>query len=222
MINKWILVSVINIGYPHCIYTTILWSWGQPGYEPFLNSCTNYYYTGISQKKTSPVEYFFSFGLAEILSDTVHRLFPQHQCCKHTVRENTDQCCPYGNSTPGHSVLKMSLFQSSLPLWLLVYLRKNFCGIHNSSLSAFQFTVLISSDLQWLAKLVLVVQLWTLHKISDQKKNIVEGEWWTVGGVWPHGYCTCLWMSSSLGSSPGWGHCAVFWDTTLISLYPGV
>ena len=74
----------------------------------------------------------------------------------------------------------------------------------------FQFTVLISSDLQWLAK------------ISDQKKKFVEGEWWTVGGVWPHGYCTCLLMSSSLGSSPGWGHCAVFWDTTLISLYPGV
>ena len=99
---------------------------------------------------------------------------------------------------------------------------ENFCGIHNSLLSAFQFTVLISSDLQWLAKLVLVVQLWSLHKISDQKKNFVEGEWWTVGGVWPHGHCTCLWMSSSLGSSPGWGHCAVFCDTTLISLYPGV
>ena len=91
---------------------------------------------------------------------------------------------------------------------------ENFCGIHISSLSAFQFTFLISSDLQWLAKLVLVVQLKSSQNFRPEKK-FVEGEWWTVRGVWPHGYCTCLWMSSSLGSSPGWGHCAVFWDTTL-------
>ena len=177
---------------------------------PFLNSCTNYYYTGISQKKTSPVEYFFSFGLAEILSDTVHRLFPQHQCCKHTVLENTDQCCLYGNSTPGHSVLKMSLFQSRLPLWLLVYLRKFLC---NTQFLTFCLSI-YCLDFKWFAM--------TGKNFRPEKKKFVEGEWWTVAGVWPHGYCTCLWMSSSLGSSPGWGHCAVFWDTTLISLYPGV
>ena len=56
------------------------------------------------------------------------------------------------------------------------------------------------------------------QNFKPEKKHFVEGEWWTMGGVWPHGYCTCLWMSSSLGSSPGWGHCAVFWDTTLYSL----
>ena len=77
---------------------------------------------------------------------------------------------------------------------------------------------LILSDLQWLAKLVLVVQLWSLHKISGQKNNFVEGEWWTVEGVWPCGNCPRLQISSSLGSSPGWGHCVVFWDTTLYSL----
>ena len=92
-------------------------------------------------------------------------------------------------------------------------------ALHVSSLSTFQFTALISSDLQWLAKLVLVVQLLkSAQNFRPEKKNFVEGEWWTMGGVWPHGYCTCLWMSSSLGSSPGWGHCAVFWDTTLYSL----
>ena len=74
---------------------------------------------------------------------------------------------------------------------------------------------LISSDSQWLAKLVLVVQLWSLQKISGQKNNFVEGEWWTMGGVWFHGHCARLEISSSLGSSPGWGHCAVFWDTVL-------
>ena len=46
------------------------------------------------------------------------------------VVNNTDQCCPYGNSTPGHSAMKMSLFQSSLPLWLLVYLRKFLRNTH--------------------------------------------------------------------------------------------
>ena len=65
---------------------------------------------------------------------------------------------------------------------------------------------LISSDSQWLAKLVLVVQLWSLQQISGQKNNFVEGEWWTVGGMWLHSHCPRLEISSSLGSSPGWGH----------------
>ena len=143
------------------------------------------------------------------------------------VVNNTDQCCPYGNSTPGHSAMKMSLFQSSLPLWLLAYLRK----ISKYTFPRFlPFNLLpknfISSDSQWLAKLVLAVQLWSLHKISDQKKRFVEGEWWTEGGVWSHGYCACLWISRSLGTSPGWGHCCVLGHNTLLSqclfLYPGV
>ena len=98
-----------------------------------LSTCTR---LGFPKRKL--LLHFFSFDLAKILSDTVHGLFPQHQCCKHTIWENTDQCCPYGNSTPGHSAMKMSLFQSSLPLWLLAYLRKFLRYI--SSLSAFQFT----------------------------------------------------------------------------------
>ena len=50
------------------------------------------------------------------------------------------------------------------------------------------------------------------------EKKFVEGEWLPVGVVGPHGYCAHLRISSSLGSSPSWGHCAVFWDTTLYSL----
>ena len=75
----------------------------------------------------------------------------------------------------------------------------------------------ISSDSQWLAKLVLAVQFWSLHKILDQKKHFVEGEWWTVGGVWSHGYCARLWVSRNLGTSPGWGHCCVLGHNTLLS-----
>ena len=37
------------------------------------------------------------------------------------VVNNTDQYCPYGNSTPGHSAMKLSLFQSSLPLIVDVF-----------------------------------------------------------------------------------------------------
>ena len=36
-----------------------------------------------------------------------------------TIREKTDQCCPYGNSTPGHSAMKMNQFQSSLHLLIV-------------------------------------------------------------------------------------------------------
>ena len=39
-----------------------------------------------------------------------------------------------------------------------------------------------------------------------------------MGGVWLCGYCAHPWISSSLGSSPGWRHCAVFWDMTLYTL----
>ena len=97
--------------------------------SPFLTHVTHVQITitlGFSKRKLLLYEYFFSFRLSRnpFRSFQIHRLFPQHQCCKHTVWENTDWCCPYGNSTPGHSALKMSLFQSSLPLWLLVYLRK--------------------------------------------------------------------------------------------------
>ena len=173
--------------------------------------------------------HFFSFGLAKILSDTVHGLFPQHQCSKHTIWENTDQCCPYGNSTPGHSAMKMSLFRSSLFTSVIVGMFEKISKKYTFP-RFLPFNLLpknfISSDLQWLAKLVLAVQLWSLHKISDQKKRFVEGEWWTVRSVWSHGYCACLWISRSLGTSPGWGHCCVLGHNTLLSqclsLYPGV
>ena len=61
-------------------------------------------------------------------------------------------------------------------------------ALHVSSLSTYQFTALISSDLQWLAKLVLVVQLWSLHKISDQKKNVCRR--WVVN----YGRCVASWL----------------------------
>ena len=81
---------------------------------------------------------------------------------------------------------------------------ENFCGIHNSSLSAFQFTALISSDLQWLAKPVLVVQLWSLHKISDQKKKLlkVSGELWEVCGLMVIALvseCQAVWVQALAG-----------------------
>ena len=145
-----------------------------------------------------------------------------------TIWENTDECCPYGNSTPGHSATKMNQFQSSLPLLIVGVFEKiskkyTFPHFLPFNLLPKNF---ISSDSQWLAKLVLAVQLWSLHKISHQKKRFVEGEWWTGGGVWSHGYCACLWISRSLGTSPG--DIAVFWNTTLyshsasLSLYAGV
>ena len=134
-----------------------------------------------------------------------------------TIWEKTDQCCPYGNSTPGHSSMKMNQFRLSLPLLIVGAFEK--MSVEYTFPHFLPFNLLskslISGDSQWLAKLVLVVQLWSLHKISGQKKNFVEGESWTVGGVWLHGHCARLEISSSLGSSPGWGHCAVFWDTTL-------
>ena len=147
-----------------------------------------------------------------------------------TIWENTDECCPYGNSTPGHSATKMNQFQSSLPLLIVGVFEKisveytfpHFLPFNLLSKSL----IFMASDSQWLAKLVLVVQLSSLHKISGQKNNFVEGEWWTVGGVWRHGYYARLQISSSLGSSPGWGHCAVSWNKTLnslsASLHPGV
>ena len=153
---------------------------------------------------------FFSFGLAEILSDTVHGWFPQRQCCKHTIWENTDQCCPYDNSTPGHSTMKMSLFRSSLPLWLWVYYFLPF-SLLSKSLNDFKWFAMTGKTCFGSATLK------SAQNFRPEKK-FVEGEWWTVGGVWRRGYCAYLRISSSLGSSPGWGHCAVFWDTTLYSL----
>ena len=78
-------------------------------------------------------------------------------------------------------------------------------ALHVSSLSTFQFTALISSDLQWLAKLVLVVQLWSLHKISDQKKKIlskVSGELWEVCGLMVIALvseCQAVWVQALAG-----------------------
>ena len=60
-----------------------------------------------------------------------------------------------------HSAMKMSLFQSSLLLWLLAYLRKFLRNTHFLAfcLSIYCLQNFISSDSQWLAKLVLAVQL---------------------------------------------------------------
>ena len=144
------------------------------------------------------------------------------------VVNNTDQCCPYGNSTPGHSAMKMSLFQSSLPLWLLAYLRK---FLRNTHFLAFCLSVYCLKTLFQVIRNDWQNLFWQCNfevctKISDQKKRFVEGEWWTEGGVWSHGYCACLWISRSLGTSPGWGHCCVLGHNTLLSqclsLYPGV
>ena len=103
---------------------------------------------------------------------------------------------------------------------------ENSCGIHISSLSAFQFTVLISSDLQWLAKLVLVVQLWSLHKISDQKKKLskVSGELWEVCGLMVIAFvskCRAVWVQALAGDivlCSGTQH----FTLSVLSLYPGV
>ena len=97
-------------------------------HEPLYNFLSTCARLGFPKRKL--LLHLISFGVAKILLDTVNGLFPQHQCCKHTIWENTDQCCPYGNSTPGHSAMKMSLFQSNLPLWLLAYLRKFLRNTH--------------------------------------------------------------------------------------------
>ena len=75
-------------------------------------------------------------------------------------------------------------------------------ALHVSPLSTFQFTALISSDLLWLAKLVLEVQLWSLHKISDQKRNFCRrwgGELWEVCGLMVIALvseCQAVWVQS--------------------------
>lgn len=171
--------------------------------SPFLTHVQNYYYTGISQKKTSPVEYFFSFGLAEILSDTVHQLFPQHQCCKHTVWEITDQCCPYGNSTPGHSALKMSLFQSSLPLWLLVYLRK---FLWNTQFLTFCLSI-YCLDFKWFAMTGKTcfgsATLKSAQNFRPEKKLLkVSGELWEMCGLMVIALvseCQAVWVQALAG-----------------------
>ena len=118
-----------------------------------------------------------------------------------------------------HSAMKMSLFQSSLPLWLLEYTFPRFLPFN---LLPKNF---ISSDSQWLAKLVLAVQLWSLHKISDQKKRFCRR--WVVNC----GRNVVSWLLRSTldikksGYKP-WGHCCVLGHNTLLSqclsLYPGV
>ena len=83
---------------------------------------------------------------------------------------------------------------------------------------------LISSDLQWLAKLVLVVQLWSLHKISDQKKMCRR----QMVNCWR---CVASWLSHSSqdikvsGFRPWMGTlcCVLAYDTTLsVPLYTQV
>ena len=104
---------------------------------------------------------------------------------------------------------------------------ENFCGIHISSLSAFQFTVLISSDLQWLAKLVLVVQLWSLHKISDQKRKLskVSGELWEVCGLMVIALvseCQAVWVQALAGDIVLCSGTQHFTLSVPLSLGPGV
>ena len=53
--------------------------------SPFLTRVQITITLGFPKRKLLLLNIFFSFGLAEILSDTAHRLFPQHQGCKHTV-----------------------------------------------------------------------------------------------------------------------------------------
>ena len=164
--------------------------------------------------KRKLILHFFSSGLAKILSDTVHGLFPQHQCCKHTVLENTDQCCPYG--TFCHENESISVEFTSLIVGVFQKISKEYTFLRFLPFNLLPKNV-IWSDSQWLAKLVLAVQLWSLHKISDQKKRVVEDEWWTVGGMGSHDCCARLWISRSLGTSPGWGHCCVLGHNTLLS-----
>ena len=77
----------------------------------------NYFLTSISQLTTSSiiVNIFCFFGSAEILSDTGHGWFSQHQCHENTNWENTEQCCPHGNSSPWHSAICWCNTSSSGP-----------------------------------------------------------------------------------------------------------
>ena len=139
-------------------------------------------------------------------------------CCKHNMRENWSMLSiwQFYSWTFSHENESISVKFTSFDCWCIW---KYFCGIHISSLSAFNLLSksLISSDSQWLAKHVLVVQLWSLHKISGQKNDFVEGEWWTVGGVWLHGHCARLKISSQSGFKPWLGTlCCVLGHNTYI------
>ena len=82
----------------------------------------------------------------------VHGWFPQRQCCKYTIWVNTDQWCPYGNSTPRHESISAKLSSLIVGVFEKIpveYIFPHFLPFNSLSKS------LISSDLQWLAKLVL-------------------------------------------------------------------
>ena len=81
-----------------------------------------------------------------------HGWFPQPQCCKYTIWVNTDQCCPYGNSTPGQESISVKL--TSLIVGVFEKISVEYIFAHFLPFNLL-FKSLISSDLQWLAKLVL-------------------------------------------------------------------
>ena len=58
----------------------------------------------------------FSYIFSPLAKQKSFQILSMDYFHKINVVNNTDQCCPYGNSTPGHSAMKMSLFQSSLPV----------------------------------------------------------------------------------------------------------
>ena len=118
------------------------------------------------------------------------------------------------------SAMKMSLFQSSLPLWLLAYLRKFLRNTHFLTFchSIYCLQNFISSDSQWLAKLVLAVQL-SLKSAHNFRPEKTFWRRWVVNC----GRNVVSWLlHSSLDNQEVWvqalaGDIAVFWDTTLYS-----
>ena len=106
------------------------------------------------------------------------------------------------------SAMKMSLFQSSLPLWLLAYLRK---FLRNTHFLAFCLSIYCLKTLfqvirnDWQNLFWQCNSVWSLHIISDQKKRFEEDEWWTVGGMWSHDCCTRLWIIKKSGYKPWLG-----------------
>ena len=148
--------------------------WGHP-----LRTCRHFYWTFFLFWHGRNHFRYCPWMISTTLIDVVN-----------TIWVKTDQYCPYGNSTPGHSAMKMNQFQSSLPLLIVGVIEKNSVEYTFSHFLPFNLLSksLISSDLKWLAKPVLVAQLWSLHKISGQENNFVEGKWWTVRGVWQSGF----------------------------------
>ena len=94
-----------------------------------------------------------------------------------TIWETTTQCCPYGNSTPGHSAMKMNRFQSSLPLLIVGVFEKKILTFCPSTYCLKAWFQVIRNDWQnlfWYCNFEVCTQF-------QVRKTIL---WKVSGGLW--------------------------------------